>query len=154
MTRTFAPMPISTEGMTLDEALAANPSQPAGRSLTITIPGRPPTPNVSTRQVWQARAKSIKHWRDVAATAADAALEDREWAPLERARLTVTFVLPDRRARDLDNLVASSKVLTDGLVRAGVLAGDSINHIPTVTYGWRLEPGNVATEYLIEEETP
>jgi Holliday junction resolvase RusA-like endonuclease len=143
VTRTFAPMPISTEGEPFPTQL---------RTIFVTIPGRPPTPNARPGN-WQENRRGLKHWRDIAATAADAALGDREWAPLERARLTVTFVLPDRRARDLDNLVASSKVLTDGLVRAGVLAGDSIDHIPTVTYGWRLEPGIVATEYLIEEET-
>lgn len=121
------------------------------RSITITIPGRPPTPNVNTRLVWQARAKHIKHWRDVAATAADAALEGQEWAPLERARLTVTFILPDHRDRDLDNLIASSKVLTDGLVRAGVLAGDSIRHIAEAAYGWEYRKGQSATVYRLED---
>lgn len=121
------------------------------RSVTITIPGRPPTPNVSTRLVWQARAKHVKHWRDVAATAADAALDGREWSPLERATLDVTFILPDHRDRDLDNLVASSKVLTDGLVRAGVLAGDSIRHITAASYGWEYRKGETATVYVVRE---
>lgn len=37
---------------------------------------------------------------------------------------TVTFVVPDRRRRDLDNLLAMLKPAWDGLTDAGVLAGD------------------------------
>ena len=125
------------------------------RTVTIVIPGRPPTPNVAVRfGNWQQRNRTVGQWRDAAIAAADAALEPVAdgWKPIARASLRVTFVLPDRRARDMDNLVASSKCLTDGLVRAGVLAGDSIHHIVRAEYGWRYEPGVSATEYTIEED--
>lgn len=120
------------------------------RTLTITIPGRPPTPNA--RRDWHVTAKDNKRWKDAAAGAADAVLDGwGDWTPITAALVTVTFVVPDRRHRDLDNLVASAKPLTDGLVASGVLADDSLRVIRGVIYRWRMEPGVSATEYHIEE---
>jgi Holliday junction resolvase RusA-like endonuclease len=118
------------------------------RSILITIPGRPPTPNA--RRNWRVTARDNARWKEAAVEAADGVVPD-DWTPLERASVRVTFIVPDRRPRDLDNLVASSKPLTDGVVLAGVLAGDSINHIVRAEYATRYEPGVTATEYLIEE---
>lgn len=40
------------------------------------------------------------------------------------ARLTLRYVFPDARARDPDNFAIVGKPIVDGLVRAGILAGD------------------------------
>jgi len=41
----------------------------------------------------------------------------------------ITFFPPDRRERDPDNLIASLKPAIDGLVDAGLLAGDSTGQL-------------------------
>lgn len=130
------------------------PPVSALRSVTITIPGRPPTPNA--RRHWRAIAKDNEAWKaDAQRIAAStlAALPDG-WVPLGAAELEIVFVVPDRRARDLDNLIASTKPLTDGLVAAGVLTDDSIAVLGTIRYGWRHEPRVDATEYLVREVAP
>ena len=42
---------------------------------------------------------------------------------------TVTFWMPDRRRRDLDNLLAAMKPAWDGLVDAGLLADDNADQL-------------------------
>lgn len=115
--------------------------------LTITIPGRPPTPNA--RRHWRARAKDDAHWKSVASLAAAKVVPD-DWTPLRRARLSIEFLVPDRRERDEDNLIASSKPLTDGLVEAGVLAGDGSKVIVDRQYTVTYVRGVAATVYRIE----
>lgn len=47
------------------------------------------------------------------------------------------FVEADRR-RDPDNLCGGAKLLTDGLVKAGVLEGDGWAHIRGLSFSWRV----------------
>jgi Holliday junction resolvase RusA-like endonuclease len=63
----------------------------------------------------------------------------------------VTFVVPDKRRRDLDNLVSSVKPQMDGIVDAGILRDDSLEVLSVVRYGWRYSKGESATEYVIRE---
>lgn len=53
-----------------------------------------------------------------------------------RVIVTVRFVFPVRRKRDEDNLVAALKSVYDGIVRSGVVADDTVEHMqrawPTV----------------------
>lgn len=121
--------------------------------LTIVIPGRPPNQNDfnrsgSGKQHWHQQRTIARHWRSVAAEAARNALPEG-WVPLQRCRMAVTFVLPTRADIDPDNMVASTKHLTDGLVDAGVMVGDGIRVISGVSYGWRYERGVKAVEYTI-----
>jgi Holliday junction resolvase RusA-like endonuclease len=57
--------------------------------------------------------------------------------------------VPDRRRRDLDNLIASTKPLTDGIVASGLLADDSGDVIRSVSYSVRYEKGVSETIYRI-----
>ena len=52
--------------------------------------------------------------------------------PLERATVTVTFVVPDKRNYDKDNFIAASKPFRDGLVKAGIIADDNWKAIEEV----------------------
>lgn len=115
-------------------------------TLTIVIPGRPPTPNNHTKPntAWALTRK----WKAIAQKAATEQMPEG-WQPLTRCRIHVTFVLGDHRDRDPDNLIASTKVLTDGLVEAGVMVGDTIGVIGFPSYGDRYERGVQATEYRI-----
>ena len=56
--------------------------------------------------------------------------------PLEQATVTVTFVVPTRGRRDLDNLIAAAKPYQDGLVKAGVIVDDNSGVIKT---NWSIE---------------
>lgn len=125
------------------------------REVVVTIPGRPPTPN--DRSSWQANMHLLAKWRELAYATAidrlqilgwDLELVDHPWRGKSRkpkgwqderlravhpmlyaARVAIEVIVPTRAERDWDNLVASTKPLTDGLVDAGVLAGDSTRFI-------------------------
>lgn len=120
--------------------------------LTIRIPGRPPNPNDSHRpgqNHWRQQARITEQWRGDARKLAHAA-RPAGWHPLGRAIVRVTFVIPRKGRRDLDNLVASTKPLTDGIVDAGILVDDSTEVIVSLSYDWRYEKGVDATIYVIE----
>jgi len=55
------------------------------------------------------------------------------WRNLDHASVSVTFVLPNHRRRDLDNLIGSMKSGIDAVVRCGILVDDSAGHV-TMTY--------------------
>jgi len=98
--------------------------------ITLPFPPRGLSPN--SRLGWRAKAQVVRLYReDVGWTAAVKWTDARPRGfgvarkPLEApVEATVTFVVPDRRRRDLDNLLAMLKPAWDGLVDAGVLAGD------------------------------
>jgi hypothetical protein len=125
------------------------------RTLTVEIPGRPPTPNARPGNKWEL-ARWVEKWVEIARLAAQDAMASSSWPltldrpgiPAEGRRrkpvpallrctdpipyvsdYTMIFIVEDRAERDWDNAVASSKPLTDGLVRAGVIAGDSTRFI-------------------------
>ena len=78
-----------------------------------------------------------KHWRTVAKAKRDAKAETyylcREAGipehPFEKATISVTFKVDNRRRRDIDNLFAALKPYIDGLVVAGVLVDDSADRV-------------------------
>jgi len=80
------------------------------------------------------------------------AVDPIRWA----GKYIMAFVVPDHRERDHDNAVASGKPLTDGIVEAGILAGDSTRYIDSEqrrTY-FRYHPGENAVLVYIEEAEP
>jgi Holliday junction resolvase RusA-like endonuclease len=116
--------------------------------VTILIPGRPPTPNARPGN-YHAERKAFREWKDSAYLVAKDAVNREGWQTPGTVRLVVTFHLPDRIRRDLDNLIASTKPLTDGLVAAGVMADDSVAVIESIRYQWRMSPGYAGTEYEV-----
>lgn len=118
------------------------------RAITIRIDGRPPTPNA--RRHWRVTALDNDTWKGAARVVALASLPPG-WTPLERCVAEVTFVVGTKARRDLDNLIASSKPLTDGIVAAGVIRDDSLDVITSVTYTAEYRKGEAATIYRLEE---
>jgi len=118
------------------------------RTLTIRIDGRPPTPNA--RRHWRVTALDNDTWKGAARTSALAAMPP-DWATLERCVAEVTFVVGTKARRDLDNLIASTKPLTDGIVAAGVIRDDSLDVLTAVRYGHVYVKGETATIYTITE---
>ena len=119
------------------------------RSILVVIPGRPPSPNA--RRHWRAISKDNAHWKEIARLATVEALPTG-WEPLRRCRMTVEFVVPDRRDRDDDNLIAAQKPCVDGIVRGGAILDDSRRVIAEREYlPQRYEKGVQATVYTITE---
>lgn len=96
--------------------------------LELPFPPKELSPN--SRVHWRQKAKVIAEYRQDCGWASKPSPFDdlvwwREHTPLKPpVRATVTFVVPDRRKRDMDNLLAMLKPAWDGLTDAGLLEGD------------------------------
>lgn len=109
-------------------------------SVTLDLPWPPAAlnPNRARRKHWSARREATALYRQecfVAAHQAIVAHIRRDSFPLPLpppVTATVTFWMPDRRRRDLDNLLAAMKPAWDGLVDAGLLVDDSADQL-TIT---------------------
>lgn len=122
--------------------------------LVIRIEGRPPTPNA--RRPWPMVHRENAVWKDAGRLVARDALlawqekHALEWRPVKRCVVSVAFGLPDKRNRDLDNLIASTKPLLDGIVAAGVIVDDSITVIQKMEFG-AVVNGTTETIFTIDE---
>jgi hypothetical protein len=75
-------------------------------------------------------------------------------APIDgKALLRATFVYPVRRRRDEEGLRVKLKGLIDGLVDAGTLEDDDLEHL-RVEVDVRIQPGTRALEITLEPATP
>ena len=68
--------------------------------------------------------------------------------PYHRVHINITYVSTDKRRRDMDNLLASTKPTIDGIVTAGVIEDDSVFN---VSYSLYYEVGD-KTKTIIEIE--
>ena len=125
------------------------------RRLVILVPGRAPSPN-ARRNHWR-KGEDAKLWRAKGEQAAFEAIGEWEartgerWQPLGHATMAVAFIVPDRRARDWDNLIASVKSTIDGLVQAGVLEDDSNRVLGTLgPFEIVHEAGQIGTRFVVE----
>jgi crossover junction endodeoxyribonuclease RusA len=83
-------------------------------SVTFPWPSKDLSPN--SRGHWSKKAKAAKAYRlDCFYLAKEAGVTAPAEGPIH---LHIEFVPPDRRGRDLDNMLASAKQLLDGLAEA------------------------------------
>ncbi len=75
-------------------------------------------PNRKNGKHWAATHVAIAQARDGAYRAARHAMAGKVFAIDGRTPMRVTFVAPDRRSRDLDNLLAACKPHVDGIAQA------------------------------------
>ena len=114
-------------------------------SVTLELPFPPAALSPNARVHWRVKAvvaanyRSDCAWEAVADKAARGYTRNGGMTPPVRA--AVTFVVPDRRRRDLDNLLASLKSAWDGLCDAGVLAGDDAERFRVASSDLRYEKG-------------
>ena len=89
-----------------------------------TLPGRNEAENAA-RAHWT-KGRDFKHtWTDYVAYQTVGQCT----APFDRpAKVRVTFYEPNQK-RDQDNVISGLKYVCDGLVKAGVLKGDSPRHL-------------------------
>ena len=95
--------------------------------ITIVLPWPSPSlmPNRKNGRHWGATHSPKIKARTDGENAARHALGRNTLAAADRMRCRVTFFAPDRRRRDLDNLLASMKPYLDGIAKA-LGADDSI----------------------------
>jgi len=125
----------------------------AAKALTLTIPKWVP-PNVSNGP--------HGHWSGAAKQRSDVKIRvfahawiywphdnnSVDWARLPK-RLTVEFVFPVKRKRDLDGLVSRCKALIDALVPYW-LVDDDTSHLVDLVVRERVERGVTATVITLE----
>ncbi len=56
-----------------------------------------------------------------------------------RARLNLTFIFPQQRRRDKDNLIARFKPGLDGIVASGLVVDDDAEHLEIVDIGVQVD---------------
>ena len=98
--------------------------------LTISLPYLPPkelSPN--SRLYFLDHGKKIA--KNMVRDDIHMLVREQEWKkdPLESAVVRFKWGLPDKRRRDMDNLLASCKTHLDALVKQGVLVDDSWQHV-------------------------
>lgn len=112
-----------------------------GFRLGILTKSLPPSPNSRPGNRHE-EARLFREWRDAAQTlAADELRKAPKVAPMALCDVSVLVIVKDRRRRDHDNIAASLKPITDGLVLAGVMADDSIDVIRSFRVLIEREPG-------------
>lgn len=98
--------------------------------IELTIPEPTPSLNPMLRQFWSKRHKDQKRWRWLV-RAARLNANYHPTQPLQKARVTVTR--HGKRILDTDNLYGGVKGLVDLLVKEGILANDTPEHVELVT---------------------
>lgn len=105
-------------------------------------------PNQSKGRHWSSGASLRKSAREEAFALTWRAMSIREFvrpAPAGTVPLTITFVQPDRRARDRDNLLAALKPSLDGVADALGINDSQFDPI-TIRRDWGAKPGSVVLE--------
>ena len=94
-------------------------------TITIILPLPSSSLSPNARVHWAQKAVSAKAARMLAFSKTRFTMTMTGARPMwKRARYTATFSFPDRRPRDLDNLMASLKAYLDGIADAGLVAND------------------------------
>lgn len=88
--------------------------------LTIILPWINPRlmPNRKNGAAWQSSHAAKVQARQDGALSALAALGKGTLTPADTYPLSITYVAPDGRHRDLDNMLAASKAFLDGVAQA------------------------------------
>lgn len=85
---------------------------------------RPPI-TLNHRQHWRAKHRLVRALRDHVSTHLQACM----YAPAAHIQVQLHYVPKDRRRRDGDNLVGTSKPCIDGIVDAGLVPDDSPEYV-------------------------
>lgn len=110
--------------------------------MKVLLPWPSPALSPNARTHWATKAKAVSHYRGACGWAAKAA----GLRPIKADALSValTFQPPDRRPRDLDNMLASFKAGADAL--ADVLRVDDSRWSLTLRRGEPVKGGAIIAE--------
>jgi Holliday junction resolvase RusA-like endonuclease len=118
--------------------------------VVLPFPDKRLNPNQSKGMHWASTSALRKSARTGAWALTRAAASKTPWYGIERRKdeaipLTITFVQPDRRARDRDNLLAACKPALDGV--ADALQINDVQFEPvTIRREYGAKPGSVRIE--------
>jgi Holliday junction resolvase RusA-like endonuclease len=93
-------------------------------SLSLVVPFPSAKLHAHNKGHWRSKVAAIKAIRRSVAIVIQQA-EGFKPKPWPFARLTITFMVPDRRRRDTLNMMQSLKPVIDGVVDAGLIADDN-----------------------------
>jgi crossover junction endodeoxyribonuclease RusA len=111
--------------------------------MTVTLPWFYPNLSPNDRAHWAVKAKNFAAYKNACAWESRAQ-GIGPWVRTGPVLISITFCPPDRRRRDLDNMVSSSKALGDGLALA--LGVDDSRFVPTYRMGEPRKGGAVLVE--------
>ncbi len=95
----------------------------------IELPWPPSELSPNARVHWRMRYRATQQYRWQAWGKAQETMRlTGITEPFKKAEAHVTFIVPDKRRRDLDNALAMLKPVWDGLVDAGLLVDDDVEH--------------------------
>lgn len=114
-------------------------------SIVLPWPAKPLSPNYRSGSHWP-KTRAVKAARKLACGEAMAAGWHRLTLGDGPINLRVTFHPPDARARDRDNMIASTKAMHDGLSDA--LGVDDARFHPEYRFAEPKKPGCVVVEVL------
>lgn len=102
--------------------------------MRVEIPMLPPKEaNPNWRGHWAQKYKAGRVYHDAVfyecVNARNKTLMEGMSFPFIKARLNLTFVFPEQRRRDRDNLLACFKPGLDGIVNAGLVIDDDAEHL-------------------------
>lgn len=86
--------------------------------MIVELPFPPAGLNPNKRLHWAAKAKAVKAYRDACRTLTWQACVKGAPQFGQSIKVTITFIVPDRRWRDDDNIIGSFKAGRDGLADA------------------------------------
>lgn len=109
------------------EAYAVDAS---GSRFCIPLPWTRPPLSMNDRMHFQQKASLSSRVRSTSAALGKSGDLSRLTRPCGRVAVTLHYQQPDRRRRDEDNLVATSKPCCDGLVDAGLVSDDTQDIMP------------------------
>lgn len=124
------------------------------RTVTITLPQ--PSPDIAGNDRaghWQVRARLRKRAKQDAYLAARSVMNRQRgaWEPWTPVVVTYRWFLGYRqRAVDVDNAVARMKPGLDGLVEAGLIAGDSPKHVHALQVEYARDWNDPRVEVVVE----
>ena len=120
--------------------------------IMITLPYLPPKEfSRNSREHWS----TLHRVQDRTADDVFALLREAGWEqsePWTKAEVTLTFVLPDRRTRDADNLITAAKPIMDALVTHQVIQDDCISCIGIPAYKYTYSREKLAGTIIEVEE--
>jgi len=107
------------------------------RSLSIALPGRPPTTNAERKGAhWSVRSATVAQYREQAAWLAVKHLREVGLRRLEPpvAILATPHHKDNRSPQDVGACAPAVKAMVDGFVDAGVIPGDDPRYVRRITY--------------------
>lgn len=117
-------------------------TRPATVTVALPFPDRRLNPNNSKGKHWASTVALRKEARVGAAHLTRAASDGQQFEPGHVVALMITFIQPDRRARDRDNLLAACKPMLDGVADA-IGVDDSQFDPVTIRREYGAKPGAV-----------